>query len=271
MIIAQLSDTHITPERTRADGRRSRQESMARAIEHVLALPAPADLVLVTGDLTDHGAEDEYDAFQERLKALPMPVYVVPGNHDDRMRMLERWPEQGSQAMPGFMQYVVETPSLRLLALDTVRPGSDAGELCRDRLAWLEARLSEAPETPTLVFMHHPPFKTGLDVLDALGLSGAEALGAVVSRHRQVERIVAGHIHCEMQQRFHGTLAMTATSTALQIKIDRGVPDRLWATPERPTCLVHAWSAATGLLSHSSAVGDEGPFTLIHDSHDWVS
>lgn len=271
MIIVQLSDTHITPEPTRADGTLSRQAAMQRAVAHVLTMAAAPDVVLVTGDLTDHGTAEEYAAFQDLIAPFPMPVYVIPGNHDDRTRMLQLWPSQGTQHMERFMQYTVESHAVRLIALDTVLPGSDRGEICDERLAWLDARLAEQPDRPTLVFMHHPPFRSGMHVLDALDLEGADALAAVISRHPQVERLVAGHIHCEMQARVGGTLAMTASSTGLQIKIDLGAPERIWATPHRPTCLVHAWNVNHGLRTCSSAIGDAGPYPLIHDGTSWIS
>jgi 3',5'-cyclic AMP phosphodiesterase CpdA len=233
-------------------------------------MTAAPDVVLVTGDLTDHGTAEEYAAFRDLIAPLPMPVYVIPGNHDDRARMLQLWPAQGVQHMERFMQYTVESHAVRLIALDTVRPGSDRGEIDAERLAWLDARLAEAPARPTLVFMHHPPFRSGMQVLDALDLEGAGALAAVLARHPQVERVVAGHIHCEMQARVGGTLAMTASSTGLQIKVELGAPERVWATPHRPTCLVHAWSASHGLRSWSSAIGAPGPYPLIHDGTAWL-
>lgn len=269
MIIVQLSDTHVTPERTRGDGTYTRQESLQRAVTHVLDMSPRPDAVLVTGDLTDHGTAEEYAAFRELIAPFTMPVYVIPGNHDDRTRMLHLWPSQGTQPMERFMQYTVESHAVRLIALDTVVPSSDRGEICNERLAWLDARLAEAPAKPTLVFMHHPPFKSGMHVLDALDLEGADALATIIARHPQVERMVAGHIHCEMQARVGGTLAMTARSTGVQIKIELGSPECVWATPHRPACLVHAWSASHGMRSWSSTIGEAGPYPLIHDGTGW--
>lgn len=270
MIIAQLSDTHITPDATRADGKPTTQERLRQAAAHVLALPAQPDVVLVSGDCTDHGAAEEYERFRALLQPLPMPIYVIPGNHDDRGRLRAMFGSQGAHAMDGFMQYVVDDWPVRLIALDTVVPGQDAGLLCAERLRWLDERLAQAPDKPTLIVMHHPPFATGLDVLDQLGLAGADAFGAIVARHRQVERIVAGHIHCTMQRRYHGTLAMTCTSTALQIRVDHAHPRTLHVSNEMPSCLVHTWSDATGLLTHPSPIGDHGPFPLLHDGVAWV-
>ena len=95
-----------------------------------------------------------------------MPVYVVPGHHDRRDTLLARFESQGKHSMPGFMQYVVDDFPVRLISLDTHVPGTDTGELCAERLAWLEARLTEAPSKPTLLLLHHPSFDTGLRVLD---------------------------------------------------------------------------------------------------------
>ncbi len=270
MIIAQLSDTHITPHTARADGKPVAQDRLRDAVAHVLALPARPDVVLVTGDCTDHGSAEELARFRELLAPLRMPVYVIPGNHDDRGQLREAFGSQGAHAMDAFMQYVVDDWPVRLIALDTVIPGQDAGLLCAERLRWLDERLSEASSRPTLIFMHHPPFATGLDVLDALGLTGAAAFGTLVAHHRHVERIVAGHIHCVMQRRFHGTLAMTCTSTALQIRVDLAQPRTLHLTSEAPSCLVHAWSDVTGLLTYPSPIGDQGPYPLLHDGSDWV-
>ena len=267
MNIVQLSDTHIRPP---VAGTPGTHDALRAAVAQVLRLPAPPDVVIVSGDLTDHGAAEEYVWFRELLAPLRSPVYVIPGNHDDRGRMQALFGAKGTHAMSEFMQYVVDAGPLRLIALDTVKPGSDAGELCAERLRWLDERLAEAPAKPTLIVMHHPPFATGLDVLDALGLSGAEAFGAIVARHPQIERVVAGHIHCTMQRRFHGTLAMTCTSTALQIRVDYAHPRTLRVTHETPSCLVHTWSERTGLLTHPSPIGDHGPFPLLHDGTGWV-
>ena len=101
------------------------------------------------------------------------------------------------------MQYVVEGHPVRLIALDTLVPGQVGGLLCAERLIWLAARLEEAPARPTLIFMHHPPFVTGLQAMDAMGLEGKEELAAVIRRHPQVERLVCGHVHRPMTRHDH--------------------------------------------------------------------
>jgi 3',5'-cyclic AMP phosphodiesterase CpdA len=268
MIIAQISDPHITAGGDPASEQRAAQ--LERAVAHLLRLPARPDIVLVTGDCTDDGSPAAYRRFRELLAPLPMPAYVIPGNHDDRGQLLAAFGAQGDAALAGYAQYVVETWPVRLIALDTHIPGEAGGQLGAERLGWLAERLAEAPARPTLIMMHHPPFATGMAPFDQIGLADAPALAALVARHPQVERIVAGHVHSTMIQRFAGTLAVTCSAIAYQLAPDFGRPDRLAAVLEPPACLLHVWSAGAGLVTHTSLIGDHGPLVDLHDGERWV-
>lgn len=270
MIIAQISDTHVTAVGGQVDQQYATADHLQRAVTHLTRLPAPPDLVLVTGDCVDTGSAADYARFQDLLRPLTMPVYVIPGNHDDRDRLRDAFGPQGAKPMADFAQYVVDDWPVRLIGLDTNVPGQPGGSLCPERLRWLADRLAEAPDRPTVLFLHHPPFLTGLHVLDQMGLAGAEAFGAIVARAPQVERILAGHIHCAMQRRFHGTLALTCPSTAHQIYPDLQHEERLSVVMEPPTCLLHVWRETTGLVTHPSPIGEYGPITLVHDGERWL-
>jgi len=158
------------------------------------------------------------------------------------------------------MQYVVEGYPVRLVALDTLVPGQVGGLLCAERLGWLAARLEEAPERPTVIFMHHPPFLTGIARMDAHGLANSAEFAEVVRRHRHVQRIVCGHLHRPIQALVGGTLATTAPSTAHQVALDLE-DEPLAFTMEPPACQLHIWSPQTGLVTHTSYIGDfDGPY-----------
>jgi Icc protein len=263
MLIAQISDSHIK-QGSEAD------VHLARAVDHLLRLPTPPDVVIVTGDCVDTGSPAEYERFRELLGPLSMPVYVVPGNHDDRTQLLAQFGAQGSTPLAGFAQYAVEDWPVRLLALDTNVPGRGEGLLCDERLAWLEQRLAEAPDRATIIFMHHPPFPIGLVPFDQIGLGNADAFGAIVARHPQIERIVCGHVHALLQRRFHGTLAVTCSATAYQLVFDVRRPERVAAVMQPPACLLHIWGPATGLMTHTSLIGETGPLVELHDGERWL-
>jgi len=105
------------------------------------------------------------------LDRLPIPIYPVPGNHDGRDALHAAFPDHPYLPETGFLHWVVEKYPVRLIGLDPLVPGESRGELCADRLAWLEATLS-ASNRPTLIAMHHPSFETGIGHVDRIGLTG---------------------------------------------------------------------------------------------------
>jgi 3',5'-cyclic-AMP phosphodiesterase len=261
MLIAQITDTHIKPQGVLAYGRIDTAPYLARAVEHLLGLRPRPDLVLATGDLVDGGRPDEYRRLRELLAPLSMPAYLIPGNHDDRDALAAAFPDHAYLPRGGrFIQYVVEGYPVRLIALDTLVPGQVGGLLCAERLGWLAARLAEAPARPTVIFMHHPPFVTGIARMDAHGLANAGEFAELIGRHRHVQRIVCGHLHRPIQALVGGTLATTAPSTAHQVALDLE-DEPLAFTMEPPACQLHVWSAETGLVTHTSYIGQfDGPY-----------
>src|SRR6185312_1447284 len=159
---------------------------LARAVATLNALKPRPDITLITGDLVDHGNGDEYANLRDLLAPLAMPYFLIPGNHDHRDRLREAFAGHGYFPAAGFLHYTVETYPLRIVALDTHIPGAGGGELCGERLRWLDEILAAQPKKPTLVMMHHPPFDTGIDHMDHYGLSDPAPFAAIVARHPQI-------------------------------------------------------------------------------------
>jgi Icc protein len=268
MLIAQLSDPHFLPENVRLFGRLDSGGHLARAVAHLNALEP--DAVLITGDLTNDGDASVYAAFAAIVDRLRAPFFVLTGNHDDRELMRARFGGEGFGAryLPdsGPLCYAIERFALRLIALDTAVPGEPWGRLGPEQLAWLDAQLAAVPDKPTLVALHHPPFRTGIGHLDHSMLRDADALAAVIGRHSHVERVLCGHVHRSIQRRFAGTLAQTAPSCAHQTKLILGEAPATWIC-EPPAVLLHWWDPAAGLVSHVSMIGDYGPTGRFSEPH----
>jgi 3',5'-cyclic AMP phosphodiesterase CpdA len=256
MLIAQISDTHIRGEGVLAYGHIDTSGFLARAVDHILHLDSRPDAVLATGDLVDAGTPAEYARLRHLLSPLPMPVYLIPGNHDDRDALRATFADRPWMPREGFIQYVVDDGPLRLIAVDTLLPGKPGGRVDAERLRWLDARLAEAPSKPTLIFMHHPPFRTAIDYMEEIGLEGADAMAGVVRRHPQVERVVCGHLHRSIQSRWAGTLALTAPATAHQVGLDVQPANGLCVTLEPPGYALHLWRPELGLVSHVANIGE---------------
>jgi Icc protein len=218
-LLAQLSDPHIGAEWLEGG---DPVAGLTAAVASVRSMRPQPDAVLLSGDLADHAADAEYEQVRELLSPLQAPLYVLPGNHDDRRALRRQFGVPGAAGEP--VQYSVELGPLRLVVVDSTRPGEDPGALDAERLGWLDAELSTAPELPTLLAMHHPPLVTGVPAWDVIGLPPADrrALGEVLERHRQVLRVVAGHVHRAITAELAGRVVLTAPSTYVQARLNFG-------------------------------------------------
>jgi 3',5'-cyclic AMP phosphodiesterase CpdA len=262
MLIAQITDTHIKLPGRLAYGRVDTAAMLERCVAELCALDPQPDLLVITGDLVDLGRAAEYEHLSSLLAPLQMPLLAVPGNHDERSAFRTAFAHHAHLPAQGFLQFVAEPAGMpvRLIGLDTLVPLEGRGELCAERLAWLDERLSEAPDRPTVILMHHPPFITGIDHMDALGLTGREAFAEIVGRHPQVELILCGHLHRNIQARVAGCAAMTAPSTAHQVTLDLRPNAPSTFCMEPPGYLLHRWDGA-GFVSHHVNIGPHaGPF-----------
>jgi len=263
MQIAQITDTHVRTAGKLLLGRVDTAGFLAAAVAAVNRLDPPADLVVMTGDLVEQASAEEYAHFASIIAPLKAPVYLLPGNHDGRESLRRSFPAHRYLPREGFLQYALEDWPVRVVALDTHIPGQGGGELCSERLAWLERTLAVAPKRPTLVFMHHPPFATGMPFMDRYGLKDASGFAAIVAGNPQIERIAAGHLHRSMQCRFAGTVASVCPSSAHQIALDLDEKSPLRFVMEPPAFQLHRWTDGT-LVTNTMPIGDfAGPYPFV--------
>lgn len=262
MLIAQITDTHIKLPGKLAYRKVDTAAMLERCVAHLLSLKQQPDLILLTGDLVDLGRPEEYDHLKSLLAPLKQRIIAIPGNHDERDAMRDAFAAGGylPTARGSFLQFAVDGDyPLRLIGLDTLIPGQGGGELCDDRLRWLDDTLQQQPDAPTLVMMHHPPFTTGIGHMDKIGLKGAAGFEAVVARHSQIRLILCGHLHRTIRADVGGRAALTCPSPAHQVAldIDPQAPSRF--TMEPPGYMLHWWNDGR-LVSHTVAIGaHDGP------------
>jgi 3',5'-cyclic-AMP phosphodiesterase len=233
-VVVQLSDPHIGA--TWADG--DPVAGLATAVASIRRMRPAPDALIITGDLADTRADSEYAHVLGAIDDIDAPSYALPGNHDDRDGLRRHFGIPGETGTP--VQYAVELGGLRILMLDSTRPGADDGELDAGRLAWLEDALSADPQTPTLLAMHHPPLLTHVPAMDALALAAEDrvALADVVARHPNVVLTVAGHVHRGISGELAGRRVLSAPSTYIGFELDL-VAEQLDDVPTPPGYVVH--------------------------------
>jgi len=260
MIIAQISDLHARPHGCPAYGAVDTNAGLARVVDAILKLDPPPDCVLVTGDLADNGLPEEYGIVRAALRRLPMPVYVIPGNHDRReMFRDELGPDYDYLPRTGFLHYVVDSFAVRLIGLDTVVTGEDGGEICAAREAWLAERLAEGAGKPTLVFMHHPPFPVGVDGMDVIPCRVSPGFATLIARRPEIERVLCGHYHRSILRRFAGSIGYVVPGTAHQVALDLRPGATNQFIMEPPAFAIHVWTPELGMVTHLQPIGDYGP------------
>lgn len=258
MLIAQITDLHIgfDPEAPEAvDCHRLRQ-----VVAHLLAGPNRFDALLVTGDLADRGTTASYARVRDALSAVRVPIFFAMGNHDNRASFGAVFP--AVQQDDGFIQYCVALPEFRLIVLDTLEPGRHGGGFCETRATWLAARLAEAPNVPTAIVMHHPPFAAGIAWMDP---DPAEPwirlFAATIAPHRQVQAIWCGHLHRPITTNWRGITVSVAPSVSPELTldlrpIDPGAPDdRPMVATGPPGVAFHRWTS-DGFVTLFDSVGE---------------
>ena len=221
MLIAQLTDTHITvPENENGDCY-VKLEALRKCVSAINTLKTAPDVVIHTGDLVHNGSDEEYQLTKLILDELRAPYLITPGNRDSVTALIKNFTLHSSQrADTAFLQYATNVSDYRLIASDTSTENNNLGFLDFQRLAHLDNLLNEQPERSTVIFMHHPP----------INLSNSEPLkheyenyrmvknfSEIIDRNPQVVAILCGHIHRSFTGWINATplLAMPPLSRSL--------------------------------------------------------
>ncbi len=266
MLVAQISDLHIKA----GTGGKENSRRLRHVVEYLLAVPFVPDIVVVSGDMTEDGAELSYEVLRDILAPLRIPTLFAVGNHDRRAALRSVFPKVPFN--DGFVQYAVEFEDRRILVLDTLEEGRDDGAFCSRRVDWLRTTLDARTETETMIVLHHPPARTSIDWMDVHpGDAWTERLAGVIRDHPQVIALIAGHVHRPIAMTWQGRVLTTTTSTAPQVAldlrpIDPACPDgRPLIVDEPPGLAFHRWTS-TGIATHFDVI--DQPETIVRfDRH----
>lgn len=251
LLLAQLSDTHVTHPTRPSDSLVDNNARVALAVEALLAEPLAPALIIHTGDATDDSRPGEFDELERLMAPLGDRLRMLPGNHDETAELRRRFPAT-PWADVDHGSWVDEIDGVRLIGLDSSVAGEHGGHLDADRLAWLDAELRR-DHHPTVLCLHHPPFRSGLAWMDDGMIRPVGALDEIVASAPHLERIWSGHLHRPITTTVGGVTATTCPTTAQRIGLDLrpGAPVSLIAEPAG--YLLHlrtddAWVSHTRLI-----------------------
>jgi Icc protein len=263
LLIAQISDLHIKRPGELAYGRVDTAAALTRCVDALNRFTPQPDLVVITGDLVDTPSVSAYGHLKRLLAPLRIPLAVVPGNHDGRGMLRDVWPESLHAQSGGALNSTCSVGDLDIVLIDSSVPGAPQGMLDEQTLTWLDTTLGASATRPALLFLHHPPFTTGIGHMDAQNLRNAAELAVILRKHQRVRLIAAGHVHRATLTTFAGIAATicAALNHAVALDLDGHLPSSF--TVEPPAFHLHAWFPGENfgsVVTHWVPIGDfDGP------------
>ena len=221
--LLHLSDTHILPPGELLYDSIDSAAHLRLIVEQIQRMRPAPDVVVVTGDLADHPEPVCYRHFLEIINPLEMPVYVAPGNHDLPDVMQRAF--AGTNCFPvddDTYQFAVEELTFRILVLNSRAEGTELPGFDEARLSWLDNQLCSS-DKPVVIAIHHPPMKTGIELIDMGGSGWFKGIKEVLARHQQVKLLICGHCHTDLCGRIGRVPVYMAPSTSHQLVGSRGI------------------------------------------------
>ena len=240
--IAHLSDLHLT---ATADG--SRKEDRARNMNANLArllhheTVNNADLIIITGDVSDRGELAAWNAFWASVREAGLDrrkIVVIPGNHDaaclglrrtrptaEDLAIVRAGLEKGRQRTRFPYARIFADGRIGVFAIDSVNAGNfnlvdnAVGRIEFDQLAQLGGLLREHSRIPCkLIILHHSPNiprsatskRRGEKAMPfwlrpALQLDRVDRVGLrLLARTFEIKAILHGHTHDNLDRRIAG-------------------------------------------------------------------
>jgi 3',5'-cyclic AMP phosphodiesterase CpdA len=255
-MLVHFTDPHITHPGGLLKNGIDANTRLQLAIRRLLALRITPQAAIFTGDLVDRGDLIEYETLEQLIQPLRerMPVYLLIGNHDHRERFKAAThppPRRANETEQNWVQFSASlTPGHRLIALDSVKHGQDEGVLCDARLAWLEQMLDEYANEQIVLAVHHPPFKSGNERFDGIGLTNVPALQMRIRPRQNIRLVICGHLHRAVSATIGHIPVVAAPSTAHPYGIDHATGFKRDPNDELPGFSLHRLMADQGWVSH---------------------
>lgn len=136
--------------------------------------------------------------------------------------------------------------------------GEHGGGIDRKRLDWLDNVLSTHPTAPACIFMHHPPFLSGIPHMDTEPFKNRDLFLDLINRHNQVIRVCCGHVHRPVTLAFGHAIATICPAVGMQIPLDFSLKAPSAFNTEPPAFMLHTytpgWDGDMNLLTHVKPV-----------------
>lgn len=214
--IAQISDTHLLADPEGVLLGVKTQVSLRAVLDLLQSEADQLDLIILSGDLSQDGSDAAYLHLADALKVFSIPIYYVPGNHDNAKVMARVYPRENISSH----RHII-LKNWHIILLNSQKPGAVEGYLEQAQLNYLQHCLQIYPEHHALIVFHHHPIPVGCEWLDQLGLSNASDFWHVLVRYPKVSAVLFGHVHQVYEKVIHGIQCYSTPSACIQFKTNQ--------------------------------------------------
>lgn len=187
-----LSDTHV--------GSPTGEEDLRATIKDINS-QSNLEFVIVSGDVTELGKDEEFELAKSIFDECKIPVHLTPGNHDCK------WSESGATSFSKFWgsdKFVFNAGGFTFIAMHegpVMKMGD--GHFAPEDLRWLESTLNEFPKNRPFIFVTHYPLDEQLD--------NWYAAIDLLKKHN-IQAVLVGHGHANKKMNFEGIPAAMGRS-----------------------------------------------------------
>jgi 3',5'-cyclic-AMP phosphodiesterase len=207
--LIQFTDTHLIAEQGATLHGVDTYLSLKLCLNKALGLPKPIDAIVVTGDIAEDGSEKSYSNFKEIFENLKVPVYVMPGNHDDITKMQKVF--QGTNI--AVKSHALLGNWLLILCNSQVL-GQSHGLVSENELASMCSLISQHSEKWVSIALHHPiqfPCPS-----PGCKIQNEEVLAEILMNFKNVRFVISGHVHSEFKKQ-HSHICYLATPSTFAL------------------------------------------------------
>jgi Icc protein len=191
--IVQITDLHLLADQQGSLYGVNTSQSLDAVLNAINQLDSKPQMCIATGDLAEDGTVHTYQLLQQKLQSLNMPVFVLPGNHDNTVNMAEVF-------INGQVRFesttIIDQWSFKFLSSQVI--GQSYGLLGNDQLQELDEYLTGNVDKNILLALHHPSFT--VCPTQGCQLQDQAQLHALLAKHNNIKAIIAGHTHNDKQE-----------------------------------------------------------------------
>ncbi len=213
--ILQLSDCHLLAQRHALLRGCQTYASFKQVCSHIRTHHHDAELILLTGDISQDGSIASYQFVAELLSTLNIPVLALAGNHDDADNMQVAF-ANSTISLPKETLY----NDWQILLLNSCYENQVYGRLDKSELDWLTQALAQHQDKPLLLALHHPPVAINCRWADDIGLKNSAELVTRLTQAKRDAVILFGHIHQVFYHRQDKLAFFGTPSTCRQFATD---------------------------------------------------